>query len=350
MSLNQSTAPLSVSDIEKLNGKRILMSFILIGVFVVFAIVAYFIGWQSNILVFKIFASVFVLFPLAMIVVINFSFIKDKKNGTKIITKGIVTDKSQKTVTTGTSKNRSVSTYFYVFIDNEKFEIEGKYYNMCFTGDKIELQQAAVSQSVLDFAVLDKIQNSSLKTPVDNFFNTNNYFSERIESLTDDEIAAVKQKRNKKVLSSLIISGVLGFVGYWVFLLIFVLLFAKLNIKMLHVIDTLVYTIIGGFILLIFYKRVLPFQKDLNENQKIITSSRIGNKAESNVKITSNSIKITSRNGDFRYLVVNKNYFPVSQSLYNSTETGDEVFVHTAKNSKMILAIYDSKNKVLTSF
>jgi len=156
MNPKETILPFTAEDRKKLRTSWIAVSLILIGVMVVFSIVSYNIGWHNGGLFPKIFSSIFALFPLGIFIYVSFSYFKDINTGTKKVTKGIVTDKQQETRVTGTSKNRSITTDYYICIDGVKNTVDGKYYNKCLIGDSIELQIASFSKTNLDLIVTNR--------------------------------------------------------------------------------------------------------------------------------------------------------------------------------------------------
>ena len=159
MNQKESLVPLSEDDIRKLKKNWITMLLILLPVAALFSYVAYTMGWQSESIGIKIFSSIFVLFPIGTLIYVTYLHFGDLQGGTKVIIRGVVTDKQQETKVTGSTKNRTVTTYFYLFIDGVKNKVEGQYYLQCAVGNTIELHKANVSKTDLNLIV------TSRKTP-----------------------------------------------------------------------------------------------------------------------------------------------------------------------------------------
>ena len=339
----ETTLNLNETDVEILRKKKNIMTAILSGVFCFFAIIVYIIlGLDSN-KIYYVFGIIFCLFPLAMIVFLIYSFHRDLRVGKKKVITGIVSDKTQEIITTGTSKNKSSSTYYYLTIDDRKIKTEGRFYNLAAIGDKVELQMTTVSQIDLDFKIIEHADFASDKfSKNNNFDEIGELYSTEID-MNEQDIEKIKKIRNKRLVFSIIWSAIISYSGYWILMFVYaVFIISALQIKDPQIIRLgtfIIFISIISLAIYLIYKRLYIVQKDINDKIKIIKSAIISNKTVSDVKVLRNNVRITSSRGKFYYFDVNNKYYEVSPEVYGSKSVGDKIKVCFAKNSGIFISL-----------
>ncbi|SFC15064.1 hypothetical protein SAMN05421780_10390 [Flexibacter flexilis DSM 6793] len=166
-------------------------------------------------------------------------------------------------------------------------------------------------------------------------------------ALSPDECDQVRKARRRRIW---------GFVG-WFFLFLFVGFFlwgmvaALVGMAVMKfipeeyliTISQFAIVIVLGLVLWATVNRLLarlrPFNRDLAEGQKEIKRMRISDKFASNVQVTSSGWRVTSRRGQYYYVVINDRNYGIDYEIYQKISKTQPVAIHFAPRSKVVLKI-----------
>lgn len=352
MIIKEQIVDLTLQDIEGIKKKSKFLIIILFFVTILFSVIISIIVAQSN-HIFMFVGSIFILFPLGMIIFVYIGTKRDLLNGQKRILTGTITRKFEQT--SGPSSKSSSITSYYFEMDYEKIKVENKDYATIHEGDLVEIQMTIKFKIVLE---IKKIQDSTnmreyiktgvLKNEVKQEISPT-FHIERIVDMDDDEYNRLKIKKNKRLVRFFIINAIIAYILCYLIRIIFII-----TLTLTHLITNkeLIFQIhnyiIPCFVIFLFawiFKiKLLPLINDINSRTKKIIETIIEDKIESNVKIISGNWKVTSSIGEFKYIYINNKNYPVSHSQYKLFEGGDKIEAHFTINSNILIKIVSKED------
>jgi len=349
---SQEYIPLSAHDIQliktKFSKKRKVVYywmfvFLIIGALVsLYALVNYGAGYRllENLIPF------FVGIGLALIcLLVIFNYNKqinlEFKNGRKCIYKGVVTKRFERSVQTGTGKNKSTHYYYYIYLGDICIEHKDLYYEIG-VGDKIEVH---ISEKLGIIFYKNIVKNKAVADAMPEVIDKHGPLLEikykqeaksRNEFLTDEEIAAL-EKQKKKRTNRILIVGIILLFGFGATAEF------TLWVDPYYSWDEILAFRVGfwgiplAFFSLLFYRRTVPLSKDILSGEKTIISEKLINKEESYsdaAKAYTYNIKGIREN------------IAVSKEFFNSIGPGDDFEIHQTKIRNTFLVTVIMKNGI----
>jgi len=338
---------LSQIDIQKIKKTTKITLWAIAGVEVVFGAVVSTMIFNIDSILPVIFGIVFLSLPVGVAIYFYNTSQKDLISGQKKIIIGNIIEKFEST-SRNMSGNSNTNTTYYFRVGNDKISVDNRTYLKYHENQPVEIELTIVSKTLISITNLDAQHSSPINSVSDienkkpTSFPT---FFENVKqvNLTADEYSYLTQKRNKRFVSSVILFSLIGFVAYWVGLLIIIgILLGLFDVKSPAAVQTAYWSYISvGLCLLLwlFYRRVMPLVKDVRDGQKNIVTTTITDKINSNVKMLNKYTRVTSSRGYFFYLEINNKLISVSSEIYYLFEGGEPINFHTGSNSKTPLQI-----------
>jgi len=263
---------------------------------------------------------------------------KDIQSGKKTILEGEIEEKYQKTVRSG----KSSSTYYYIRIGSREISTNYSEYKNFKAGMQVEVHLTYVNKDTI--RIIDV-------TPLEEKIHSNSYLAQsgninlgylRESSMNEIEIQALGQKKNKRFLYSSLLTLILGFFVYMIFSGFFFVFYFSSDLSQKLDYHDVRMGIIGVFLALgayIVWKRVSPLITDMGMRIKVLQKAVVEDKIESNVQLSGKRSKYKGSYLRYQYLVINRKNYGVSSQMFDIFESGDEVQMHLAKNSHVLLMI-----------
>ena len=371
MQYQEQKIPYSEADLTKLKGNRKMLLIVGGLITLVFTAIPVGIIVSSG----GGMAWVALLFPCIAVGALGYVFYRqhlDLTEGIKIRIRGEITDKSEKTTRSSSTRTSgsSTKTTYYLTIGKRKLTVEYDNYQQFRVGEFVQIEIAPYTETILEAKSLDENPTAS----AEDIAKANRPILERLGDLgitkerdtkimnrqlvnfTDDEQRAIKAARTSNIWSFLgILTGILFFGAFLSLFIIafFVIFLIKVVPKEYSQIVTIAFvfglpSIALYYLVSWFVSRVRPFNRDLANRQKEVVTTNIADKFKSNVQHTSGGWRVTSSRSsgsDYYYIRTLGTTYCVSPEQYEAVDLDTPVKLHFAPLSRVLLKIEFLKNE-----
>jgi hypothetical protein len=349
------TQPLTLVDIKTIKAIYRRITIVLIIMLVLFSgiSVGIFI-WMDTIMPFIIFGlfDAGVIFGLFYIQGLTH---KELNRGTKSVLTGTLTQKLEKARTniggTNTRRNTDTQIDFYFVFDDFEIPVNLIEYNKYHAGQQLEIAFSNATRIILSIKLLDDVTHTEHQAHGGKTETESPFLIEmQTGTMNEDELVYITHLRNRRLIYTTLWSLSLGFISYWILMIMLAVLLTSFNantiIRILGPAHYIVVALIIAVIAWVYLKRVIPLVRDCNSGQKRIIPVEITDKIHSEIRHRSKNVRITSSRGDFYYIFGNDQMYLVSSKAFESFEINEPVKIHSALYSKKLLLIEGKKEKV----
>ncbi|MBI3259718.1 MAG: hypothetical protein HYZ54_09630 [Ignavibacteriae bacterium] len=342
MSYFEKSVALAPDEIEKLRKSHragtIMSLFILI---IIVGAATFFFNMGRDFLPFRIFAPIFAIIGLGIVIVNFYQQRKDIQGGVKTIISGVIEDKKE-THSTGNS-SRSSDSYKFIMGDKE-IEVNSSNYSKFHVKDHIEITKLPHAGTILDICLIEsstgingkQLSNTRLDgSPLHDARSISApSFSESSYPLDANEEQYLRRTRNKRAVRSF--KWVL--IPVWIFLFFKYLAVDTGFTQFLYSFSLSIPLFIVLLPLIIQALRVprliSPYNRDIESGMKIICRTTVTDKFHG----------IQNRSA-FYSITVNDKQYSVPEDFYNKIEAGEEITLNYAEHSKTEFSIQSTQDR-----
>lgn len=336
MHYTEKSIALTHDELEKLRKDHrtgTVLSFVVLLVLLATSGFFFYIG--DDFLPFRIFAPIFALTAIGIVVLNFYRQRKDIQGGVKTVISGEIEDKKE--AHSSGSNNRGNDSFAFI-LDGREIEVSSHYYNKFHIKDHIEVTKLPYAGTILDIRLIESGTDISGKQLDDTTIDgsplhdersiTPFTFTETSYPLDEAEEQHIRRTRNKRLIRSFRWS----LIPFWIYLFFkfladdadFFIFFNSFSFSI-----PLVIVLLPSIIQALRAPRlVAPFNLDISSGMKVICRTTVTDKFHG----------ISHRNSFFT-ITVSRKHYDVAEDFYNKISVGEEIEFHYAEHSKTELSI-----------
>ncbi len=332
MPYTEKSVPLTTDELGKLRKEHragTVLSFLVL--LILLSVAGFFFYIGDDFLPFRIFAPIFALIAIGIVILNFYRQRKDIQGGVKTVISGEIEDKKE--AHSSGSNTHSNDSYKFILGDRE-IEVNSHNYNKFHIKDRIEVTKLPHAGTVLDIRLLESSTGNN-GSPLydaspyhDALSISPSVFSETTYPLDTVEEQHIRRTRNKRLVRSFRWT----LIPFWIYLFFkflaadanFLVFFNSFSLSI-----PLFIVLLPSIIQALRAPRlVAPFNLDISSGMKIICRTKVSDKFHGAVNKNS-----------FYTISVNGKQYDVPESFYTAINVGDEISFHYAEHSKTEFSI-----------
>lgn len=342
MHYTEKSVALTPDELEKLRRDHrtgTVLSFVVL--LILLSVAGFFFYIGDDFLPFRIFAPIFALIAIGIVVFNFYNQRKDIQGSVKTVISGEIEDKKE--VHSTGNNSRSNDSYKFI-LGGREIEVNSNNYNKFHIKDRIEVTKLPHAGTVLDIRLLEsstgitgnqlyntKLDGSPLR---DARSITTPSFSETSYPFDATEEQHIRRTRNKRLIRSFRWT----LIPFWIYLFFkflaadtnFIVFFNSFSLSI-----PLFIVLLPSVVQALRAPRlVAPFNLDISSGMKIICRTAVSDKLHG----------VMNRSSFYTISVKGKQY-NVPESFYNRIDIGEEITLHYAEHSKTEFSIISTHDR-----